>query len=283
MGSNELLEIVAKKTAPGHRGEVQEAVLGMICNESQPMPLSAEEIGEAIRGEGEFLVLKLGYDDVEEELRLKKLEENIGESLSILVTFEDDGEALEPIERFIRYFHERLDPRQNFRFGIKRVEKLGTYPVTLLFGGILPINQLRLTIGTGIAELIAKERDYFEPRFREVRERLSEEIGIPILPVATEVSETIPPNRIRLVDPADGKILCRFDVERADREGLEIYLTKIYYIFVRLWREWEARRRERGHPPAKPEKPDLSTPHLPSDPGPVTAWTIPAMRWRSST
>ncbi len=249
-GLNDLLDLVAAKSAPGHAGEMQEAILGMICNESQPMPLSAQELHEALETDGEFLVLRLGYDEVAEELRENRLEETIREALSILISFEDDGGALETIERFIRHFHERLDPRQNFRFGIRRTRTLSDAPVTILFAGILPINQLKITVGTRIAQMIEADRAYFEPRFRELRERLSEEIGIPILPVATDISETIPPGSIRLVDPSEDRVLCRFDVTQPDREGIENYLMKIYYIYLRLWRERGERHPADAHSPA---------------------------------
>ncbi|WP_456453381.1 hypothetical protein [Hydrogenimonas sp.] len=245
MDTQTLLDLIARRSAPEYIGEMQEGILQMVCNESQPMPLSMQDIYDAMARKGEFLLLTLDYDDIARELAEHKLRRKISEALSILVAFEDDGKRLKTIEPFIKYLHDELDDKQNFRFGIRRVAELSEYPVKILFSGILPINQLKLTIGTDIARLIEEDGDYLRPRFKAMRDDLSEKIGLPILPVRPETSEAIPPNRVRLVDPADGATLCQFDVERVDRAGLESYLTKLYYVYKALGEEWLARHKER--------------------------------------
>ena len=234
----QLLEIIAEKSAPACIGQMQELIMGMICNESQPMPLSAEEIYDAMLLEGEFAVFELDYKDVEKELFEKRLQKNISESLSILVTFEEDGRSLTDIESLIRYIHEQLDPLQNFRFGIKRADKLSHFPVKILFSGILPINQLQIFVGKEIGELLEKNSTFLEAELQTIRLELSEKIGTPILPLHFQISSKIPPRRVRLFDPVQKLLLCEFDVDKGWRDGLENYLRKLYLSFGKLGAEW---------------------------------------------
>ena len=234
----EILEFIAEKTAPEFVGEMQETIMSMVCNDNQPMPLSEEKLYEALRREGEFLVLKLTYGDLEREREEQKIKRKITQSLSVLAVFEDDGRSLGNIEKSVKYMHDLVEEKQNFLFGIKRVERLSEFPVTTLFSGILPINQLELYIGEEIDRLIHSDDEHFTPRFRRLREDISETIGIPILPVFTTLDTSLPHDRVRLVQSLDGSVIAEFDTTpHIDRESLEIYLLKLFYIYKQLGRQ----------------------------------------------
>jgi hypothetical protein len=242
MNTDRLLTLIAERTPPDQVGRMQEALLGMVCNESQPIPLGEKELYDALIREGEFLVLRMNYDDIEKELKERKLERKIGEAQSLLVSFEEDGSHPELIEEFVKYLHDRLDPLQNFRFGIKRAKAPSEYPVTMLLSGILPINQLHLFVGEGIEKLIGENRDTLLPHFLELRRRLSQEVGLPILSLHRSVDESLAPAQVRLVDTTDGSVLCEFVVEELSPEGLEIYLQKLSFVLKSLATEWKNRR-----------------------------------------
>ncbi|WP_300364583.1 hypothetical protein [Hydrogenimonas sp.] len=235
MDSREILEIVAEKTPSEYIGEMQETISSMVCNENQPMPLSEKTLYEALALKGEFLVLKLTYDDVRQELKEQKIRRKITQSLSIVAVYEDAGHSLDDIENSIKYIHDLVDEKQNFVFGIKRVDSLSEFPVTILFSGILPINQLELYIGEEIDRLIHSDDDYFIPRFKQVRDEISEVIGIPILPLDPKTDSSLNPSRARLVDGTNGHLISEFEVDPfTDKEGLEIYLLKFFYIYKKL-------------------------------------------------
>lgn len=240
-----LLELIAEKTTPENVGQMQESVMNMICNESQPMPLSEETICRSLELDGEFFVLKMRYEDFEKELEEGKIKRKISQSLSIVASYEDAGDSLGEIETFVKYIHDLSEPSQNFVFGIQRVERLSEYPVTILFGGILPINQLRMSIGEEIDRLIRSDPDYFQSRFKRLRSDLSEEIGIPILPLFPETNPKLAPGRVRLFDPVEERSVSEFEVPRdIEKEGLEIYLLKLFYIFKELGTRMKARLAE---------------------------------------
>jgi hypothetical protein len=240
-----LLETIAKKTAPGHVGEMQETIMNMVCNENQPMPLSEETLCRTLEMKGEFLVLKMRYEDFEKELKEEKIKYKISESLSIVASYEDAGDSLPHIETFVKYIHDLSEPSQNVLFGIRRVERLSDYPVTILFGGILPINQLRIHIGAAIDRLIASHPDYFQPRFKKLRGDLSEEIGIPILPRFPRVDPGLAPHRVRLFDPIENRVISEFEIPpHVEKEGVNVYLLKLFYIYRELGLEMRARLRE---------------------------------------
>ncbi|WP_353661313.1 hypothetical protein [Hydrogenimonas sp. SS33] len=232
-----LLDLIARKTVKENTGTIQEAVIDMLCNESQPIPLGPETLREALQT-GEFLILRLHYDDFKREREEGKIAKKIPESLHIVATFEEDGHRLEEIEDMIQYFHGRIDDLQTYRFGIKRVETLSEFPVTILFGGILPINQLRVRLGRSVAELVETHRSHFEPLFKKVRFEITEKTGIPLLPVETVTDTSIPPRKVMLEDPLRKRMICDFEVAPfIEKEGLEIYLLKIYYVFRLLSKE----------------------------------------------
>ncbi|WP_300361491.1 hypothetical protein [Hydrogenimonas sp.] len=230
-----LLELIAEKTTPENVGQMQESVMNMLCNESQPMPLSEETICRTLEMDGEFFVLKMCYEDFEKELKEGKIKRKISQSLSIVASYEDAGDSLEEIETFVKYIHDLSEESQNVVFGIRRVERLSEYPVTILFGGILPINQLRMSIGEEVDSLIRSDPGYFLPRFKKVRSDLSEAIGFPILPLFPRVDPSLPPHRVKLVDPLENRLVSEFEVPpHVEKEGINIYLLKLFHIYREL-------------------------------------------------
>ncbi|WP_457596965.1 hypothetical protein [Hydrogenimonas sp.] len=240
-----LLELIAQKAPPEEVGRLQAGVLGMICNESQPMPLGVEALMEALEREGEFLLLTLDYDQLEEAFAHHRLDREILSALSILVSFEIDTEERK-IEEYLHLFHRRLDEKQNFRFGIRRVAALSPTPVRILFSGILPFNRLDLHLGADIHRLVTQNRERFEPRFRAIRERVSETVGAPFLPLYTTLDENLRPHEARLVDPDDGRLLCRIEMERLDDDAVELYARKLAHACETLGREWRHRHEEKN-------------------------------------
>ena len=245
-GMQRLLEAVARKTLPERTGEMQDAIARMVCNESQPIPLDADALSDALEREGEFLLLQMGYDDFEKEPEERKIEKKLREAASVVATFEEDGTRLDAIEEMLKYIHDRLDGLQSFRFGIRRVERLSDAPVSILFAGILPINQLRLQVGEEVMEMLEAYREHYDPLFENLRRELSEETGVPILPLPAQIDPDAPPRRVRLEDPYTDRVICEFEVAPLiEKEGLEIYMMKLYYVYKRLIQQM----RENGRAP----------------------------------
>ena len=212
--------------------EMLECINSMICDRTQPIPLSEESFQKALTLEGEFFVLKLQYSDLTQELEKQKLKYKISQALSIVVSYEDDGSHFEEIHKFVEYMHTLSDAKQNMIFGIKRVEKLSQYPIKILFSGILPINQLKMSVGKEIDALIHSDDSYFVPRFQQFRDELSQEVGIPILPLFPILDETLKPYEVRLIDLTDGRLISDFEtVPDFNKESIEIYLLKLFYIY----------------------------------------------------
>lgn len=186
----DLLKYIDENTI-GNNEEIKSSILNMVCDENAPVNLNKESILNALRFQGEFLILKLHYKDFPKELEEEKIKYKISQALSIAVTYEDDGQSYENIEKFIKYIYEKSDTRQNSIFGVKKVEKLSEFPITILFSGILPINQLKMTLGKKIHELIRSDFNYFRERFKKYRLFVSDEIGIPILPIFPELDESL--------------------------------------------------------------------------------------------
>jgi hypothetical protein len=232
-----LKKFIEQKTLSNTK-EVQESVLEMVCLSEDPVALSSEKICNALEREGEFLVLKVHYNDFVDELEKEVIKYKISQSLSIVVSYEDDGNSYENIEKFIKYMYDKSDEKQNFIFGIKKVEKLSQYPITILFSGILPINQLKMNIGKKIRESIDADNVYFKSRFTKFRDSVSQEIGIPILPLFPKQDETLDDYEVCLVDTLDGRVISQFGVEGdLNRDTIEVYLLKLFYIYKVLAQE----------------------------------------------
>jgi len=177
-----LLKCIKDNTTK-NTNEIQKCISSMVCETNQPIPLSSQNLLNAIEIKGEFLVLKLHYNDFEDELKNQNIKYKISQALSVIVSYEDDGNSYKYIEQFVKYIQNNSDEKQNSTFGVKNVDKLSEFPITILFSGILPINQLKMTVGKEIDKLIHSDDEYFIPRFQKHRDDISKEIGIPILPV----------------------------------------------------------------------------------------------------
>jgi hypothetical protein len=230
----ELQECIKRHTT-NNINEIQECITNMVCLESDPIPLSKKVLIDALESNGEFLVLKLHYNDFKDELRNQKLKYKISQSLSIIVSYEDDGKSFQKINDFVKYIYDISDDKQISIFGVKKVKKLTTYPITILFAGILPINQLSMTYGKKIDEFIHSDDRYFKPRFKKLRDDISKEIGIRILPILPILDENLNDFQVRLVDQIDGRIISDFQLDnQLNKDVIESYLLKLFYIYKTL-------------------------------------------------
>ncbi len=218
--------------------EIENCISNMLCSDTQPIPLSQDTLIDALNINGEFLVLKLHYNDFENELKSETIKYKISQSLSVIVTYEDDGNSFKDIENFTKYIHATLDDKQNFTFGVKNVDKLSEFPITIFFSGILPINQLKMTVGKKIDKLIHSDDEYFLPRFAKHRDDISKEIGIPILPVLPLLDNELGELQVRLIDLVDDRIISEFEVsQELNKDTVDIYLLKLFYIYKVLANE----------------------------------------------
>jgi len=216
--------------------EVQACINSMIC--SHPIPLNENNLLDALKIQGEFFVLKLHYNDFEEELKSEKIKYKISQALSVIVSYEDDGKSFEDIEQFIKYIHDISDDKQNSTFGVKKVTTLSEFPITILFSGILPINQLKMTVGSKIDTIIHSDDAYFIPRFQKHRDDISVEVGIPILPVFPILDTELQEYQVKLIDLHDGRLISAFEVDASlSKETIDIYLLKLFYIYKVLVEE----------------------------------------------
>ena len=227
----ELIECI-KNSTEINTSEVQTCITGMVCLENDPIPLSNKNLLNALKIDGEFLVLKLHYNDFEDEIKSQKIKYKISQALSVVVSYEDDGSSYDEINKFVEYINSISDEKQNSTFGVKKVEKLSEYPITILFSGILPINQLQMSVGKDIDALIHSDDKYFLPRFQVHRDAISQEIGISILPVLPRLDESLEKNEVRLIDQTNNKVISKFRIEeKLDKDTVEIYLLKLFYVY----------------------------------------------------
>jgi len=232
-----LQECIKEKTLHNTQ-EVEASVVSMVCPQNSPLPLSCETLLNALQLEGEFLVLKLHYSDFEDELKSEKIKYKISQSLSVIVRYEDDGASFKDIEKYVNYIYDISDDKQNLIFGVKDVTQLSEFPITILFSGILPINQLKMSVGSEIDKLIHSDDAYFLPRFARHRDDISKEVGIPILPVLPILDKNLEAFQVRLVDLVDARVIAEFQVEEAlSKDTIEIYLLKLFYIYKVLVEE----------------------------------------------
>lgn len=237
-----LLEVVGERTAPEKTAGMQVLLSEMVCNENQPIPLSARDIVETLSRPGEFHVVTLDYEEAQREIETHRLDASLNEALTILACFEDDGRRMSQIEDFVAYLHDKLDDFQRFRFGVKRVTSLSDHPVILLFSEILPINQLRLVMHPDAMRYLMEKEEKLQPHFRRIRYALARKLGIPILPFHRVVDPELPPERILVVDPVSDKTIAQFSVESGlNDETLDIYLEKLIRLYHRLAKEQKSR------------------------------------------
>ncbi len=217
---------------------VESTILNMICTGDAPIELSQKSLLDALHVEGEFLVIKLHYSDFEDEIINQSIKYKISQSLSVVASYEDVGDSYDDIEKFIKYINANSDEKQNSTFGVKKVKKLSEFPITILCSGILPINQLKMSVGKSIYELINSDDEYYVPRFQKHRDDISKEIGIPILPVLPALDKELGSLEVKLVDSYDGRVISKFIVSQVlNKETVEIYLLKLFYIYKVLAEE----------------------------------------------
>jgi len=224
-----------KKLTPINSSEAIQLITSMIDTQSMFIPLHEDTLLNALSIQGEYLALKLKYEEFDNELKYETLKYKISQSLSVIVSYEEDGKSFSKIEKFVNYIHKFSDSKQNSIFGIKKVDKLSEFPITILFSGILPINQLRMNVGKKIYELIHSDDEYFKPKFQAFRDQLSQEIGIPILPLFPLLDENLKDMEVTLIDLFDGRLISRFEtILEVDNNLIDIYLNKLIYIYKRL-------------------------------------------------
>ena len=233
----QLKQIIEDKTL-NNTEEVFEHVSSMICSNDDFIPLHEDVLINALELNGEFLVLNAHYNDYDKELQEEKIKYKISQSLSVIVRYEDDGNSFEEIQKFVAYMHKLVDKKQNLNFGIKKVSKLSKNPITILFSGVLPINQLKMTLGKGLYALIHSDDEYFLPRFQQLRDDISEEIGIPILPLFPVLDKSLNDFEVQLLDLTDNRLISDVRIpiipEKQGKEAIEIYLLKLFYIYITL-------------------------------------------------
>jgi hypothetical protein len=232
-----LQEIVTKKTTQNTQ-EILSTLASMICTQEECITLSEEVLVNALALHGEFFILQLHYNDWEKELKEAKIKYKISQSLNIVVRYEDDGNSLQDIKKFAAYMHNIVDDKQSLTFGVKKVAKLSEFPITILFTGILPINQLTMKLGEKVYDLINSDVEYFKPRFKQLRDDISQEIGVTILPLFPKIDENLNPYQVELFDPIEKKTIASFHIPQTDKkETLEIYLLKLFYIYKQIMKK----------------------------------------------
>lgn len=218
-----------------NKEEIKSTLLKMICQSYEPIALDEKNLLDGLKLDGEFLLLKLHYSDFDTELKNEIIKYKISQALSVIVSYEDDGKSFENIEKFVNYIANIADAKQNATFGVKRVEELSDYPITILFSGILPINQLGMQVGQDIYDLIHSDDSYFPQRFSEFRDAISKEVDIPILPLFPRFNKEIKPKQVILTDLLDGRVISSFElVEDPSKDAVESYLLKLFYIYKTL-------------------------------------------------
>ena len=233
-----LVDYIRENTEAKMRSEVETSILNMVCPNDSYIPLSEEDLLKALQIEGEFFVLKMKYEDYKEELEEKRLLYKISQALSVVVSYESDGTNYVMIEEFVKYIDSNIDEKQNSIFGVKRVDNLSEYPITILFSGILPINQLKMTMGKGLYRVLYEEGNDFKQIFHEYRDLISKEIGIPLLPLLPSVDETLDEFTVRLEDVINKRIISEFEVrEDVNNETIVVYLQKVLHIYKKLARK----------------------------------------------
>jgi hypothetical protein len=235
----ELIECIKNNTTNNSK-EIEKCITSMICSSNELVPLNEKSLLDALNIKGEFLALKLHYDDLEDELQNEVIKRKMSQSLSVIISYEDDTNSYEKIANFVEYIHDISDENQNSTFGVKKVYELSTYPITILFSGILPINQLNMTIGKKLYDFIDTDKLYFKNKFKKYRDEVSKIIGVPLLPILPMLDEDLSDFRVKLVDIFDGRVISEFDVcSKITKDTIDIYLQKLVYVYTVLAEEKE--------------------------------------------
>jgi hypothetical protein len=89
-----------------------------------------------------------------------------------------------------------------------------------------------MKIGKKVDELIESDKKYFKPRFKKLRDDISKEIGVNILPLFPICDTQLDEYKVNLSDPLDNRIISEFELPKEiSKETLEIYLLKLFYIY----------------------------------------------------
>jgi hypothetical protein len=229
-----LVELI-KSLTPKNTNEAVKTITGMVCSDELYCPLSEGALCDALSIKGEYLVIKMCYEDFSKEFLTNNLKYKVSQALSVIVSFEDDGSCFENIEEFTTYISDIIDTKQNTLFGVKKVKKLSKYPVTILFSGILSINQLKMYIGSAIDSTIKSDEEYFQHRFKEFRDFVSQEIKMPILPLFPQLKTSLNPTEVILVDIIDERIIVQFQTKKSlNKDVIDEYLIKLFHLYISL-------------------------------------------------
>jgi len=232
--NKELIELIKSKTLKDNTQSVIENLEAMLCNNGE-FDVDESMLHDALQGRGEFFLLQVRYEDFSSKQEHPLLEKKLKEALCITITFEDDGSQYTNIEEFVKYLYAHTTQEQKFCFGIKKVETLSEYPIRILFSEIYPINQLEIHLGKWIFDFIESDKSYFEQHFAYIREELSRELKIPILALDTKYDAGLDDNEVLLLDSVTKEEIVNFRVEKnEDKKALDLYLLKLYYVFIKL-------------------------------------------------
>ena len=235
-------ELIETKAAKEHIKRFKELLPQMLTRQNDPIPLREEELKTTLEKKGEFELHLLTYADMQKELENPKLPHTVFQSLDIAASFEDDGRHTDLIEEFVKHIHSFLEKEQRFVFGIKRVEKTDKYPAKILFGEILPINQLQVTLGEEIYRFLDQDKEYHIRHFKEIRDAVSQTIGIKLLRLDPTPDPKLDPRTITITDPLTNKTLATFKMKKLEKkEDIELYYAKLLYILTEIAREFQRR------------------------------------------
>lgn len=238
-----LFRLIEEKSAKEHIEKFKEFLPQMLTEKSDPIPLNASEIEFTLQKEGEFELHLLNYEDLQKELQNPKLQEKIFQSLDIVASFEDDGKHTPLIEEILSNIHTDLQQEQRFVFGIKRVQTPSKYPVKILFGEILPINQLQAKLGEEIFHFLNNDKTYYIERFKQIRDAVSKEIGITFLRLNPVLETSLPPYGVTIVDTVTNKTIASFQtVALQQKEDMEHYFMQLHSILIKLAQEMKKRQ-----------------------------------------
>ncbi len=211
-----------------------ELIKNMISDNTY-VELEVDKLIKALSIDGEIFIVQMSYDDYDSEMKTSKLRYLISQALSVVVSYEDDSKQSYRINKFANYIKDISDEYQNSIFGVKKVDKLSSMPITILFSGVLPINQLEMGVCKDVWEFINSDDDYFKPRFKKLRDDISKDCGVRILPLLPYFDKTLKPLNVSLKDIKENKIITEFEViKNLNKETIEIYLEKIKQVYLAL-------------------------------------------------
>jgi len=237
-----LYKVIENRSLEDRHKNLKETLTSMISKDPLVKVIDEKLLVDTLELNGEFQVVLLTYEDLEKELHTKVLKNLIKSSLQIVVSFEEDSNSYEKIKDFSEYIYRFSSDAQSLSIGVDKVKNLSQFPIKILFGGILPINEMQMFIGKKLYEVVAKEPDYFQPLFALVRKKITEEIGVPLLPLYPEVDLDMSPYGVRLMDPVENKMIVSFEVESCNtKENIDKYLLKLFYVYKKLAQELKNR------------------------------------------